>query len=140
MFPQCLRFTHYQQLNSSLKHTKTTKHNINTMSSLKNNMKKATTSDQGSSAPNDLDRMESAMEQEAHGFSLAEQKRIMRRVDIRLVATVGLLYCFSVIDRSNLPSAAVTGMREDLDLTGNRYVSSNLWQNPLFLDEMRNLR
>ncbi|KXH32022.1 major facilitator superfamily transporter [Colletotrichum nymphaeae SA-01] len=91
------------------------------MSSLKNNMKKATTSDQGSSAPNDLDRMESAMEQEAHGFSLAEQKRIMRRVDIRLVATVGLLYCFSVIDRSNLPSAAVTGMREDLDLTGNRY-------------------
>ncbi|KAK1466273.1 major facilitator superfamily transporter [Colletotrichum cuscutae] len=120
MFTQCLRFTHYQQLNSSRKHTKTTKYNINKMSSLKNNMK-AMTSDQSSSALNDLDTTQSAMEQEAHGFSLAEQKRIMRRVDIRLVATVGLLYCFSVIDRSNLPSAAVAGMREDLDLTGNRY-------------------
>ncbi|WQF87761.1 Putative major facilitator superfamily, MFS transporter superfamily [Colletotrichum destructivum] len=56
-----------------------------------------------------------------HGFSLEEQKRIMRRVDVRLVTTVGLLYCFSVIDRSNLPSAAVAGMINDLDLTGNRY-------------------
>lgn len=56
-------------------------------------------------------------------FSLEEQKRIMRRVDIRLVTTVGLLYCFSVIDRSNLPSAAVAGMIKDLDLVGNRYVS-----------------
>ncbi|KAK7451530.1 major facilitator superfamily transporter [Colletotrichum acutatum] len=84
-------------------------------------MKPATTPDQGSSVPNDLDIMESATGQETHGFSFAEQKRIMRRVDIRLVATVGLLYCFSVIDRSNLPSAAVAGMREDLDLNGNRY-------------------
>ncbi|KAH0443048.1 major facilitator superfamily transporter [Colletotrichum camelliae] len=55
------------------------------------------------------------------GFTSEEQKRIMRRVDIRVVATVGLLYCFSVIDRSNLPSAAVAGMTEDLALVGNRY-------------------
>lgn len=89
-------------------------------------MKPATTPDQGSSVPNHLDVMESATEQRTHGFSLVEQKRIMRRVDIRLVATVGLLYCFSVIDRSNLPSAVVAGMREDLELTGNRYVSLNL--------------
>lgn len=56
-------------------------------------------------------------------FTPEVQKRIMRRVDIRVVATVGLLYCFSVIDRSNLPSAAVAGMTEDLGLIGNRYVS-----------------
>lgn len=56
-------------------------------------------------------------------FTPGEQKKIMRRVDIRVVATVGLLYCFSVIDRSNLPSAAVAGMTEDLGLIGNRYVS-----------------
>ncbi|KAK2033994.1 MFS general substrate transporter [Colletotrichum zoysiae] len=54
-------------------------------------------------------------------FSYEEQKNIIRRVDIRLLTTVGLLYCFSVIDRSNLPSAAVAGMLEDLDMTGNRY-------------------
>ncbi|TDZ34437.1 putative transporter [Colletotrichum spinosum] len=56
-----------------------------------------------------------------HDFTPEEQKRIMRRVDVRVVATVGLLYCFSVIDRSNLPAAAVAGMTEDLDLKGNRY-------------------
>ncbi|KAK2051026.1 MFS general substrate transporter [Colletotrichum caudatum] len=54
-------------------------------------------------------------------FSFEEQKNIIRRVDVRLLTTVGLLYCFSVIDRSNLPSAAVAGMLEDLDMTGNRY-------------------
>ncbi|OLN92772.1 High-affinity nicotinic acid transporter 2 [Colletotrichum chlorophyti] len=54
-------------------------------------------------------------------FTPEEQKRIMRRVDVRLVVTVGLLYCFSVIDRSNLPSAAVAGMLEDLNMIGNRY-------------------
>ncbi|TDZ17926.1 High-affinity nicotinic acid transporter [Colletotrichum orbiculare MAFF 240422] len=54
-------------------------------------------------------------------FTPEWQKRIMRRVDVRVVATVGLLYCFSVIDRSNLPAAAVAGMTEDLDLKGNRY-------------------
>ncbi|KAK1585281.1 major facilitator superfamily domain-containing protein [Colletotrichum navitas] len=58
---------------------------------------------------------------DCYEFSFEEQKKIMRRVDIRLLATVGLLYCFSVIDRSNLPSAAVAGMLEDLDMTGNRY-------------------
>ncbi|KAK1982716.1 major facilitator superfamily domain-containing protein [Colletotrichum cereale] len=58
---------------------------------------------------------------DSYEFSLEEQKNIMRRVDIRLVTTVGLLYCFSVIDRSNLPSAAVAGMLGDLDMTGNRY-------------------
>ncbi|KAF6811815.1 major facilitator superfamily transporter [Colletotrichum sojae] len=54
-------------------------------------------------------------------FTPEEQKKIMRRVDIRVVATVGLLYCFSVIDRSNLPAAAVAGMLDDLKLIGNRY-------------------
>ncbi|KAF9876925.1 phthalate transporter [Colletotrichum karsti] len=54
-------------------------------------------------------------------FTPKEQRQIMRRVDVRVVATVSLLYCFSVIDRSNLPSAAVAGMTDDLKLTGNRY-------------------
>ncbi|KAL0934770.1 major facilitator superfamily transporter [Colletotrichum truncatum] len=71
-----------------------------------------------SHSTSDLDRTVTMTSEE---FSPEEQKRIMRRVDIRVVATVGLLYCFSVIDRSNLPSAAVAGMTEDLKLTGNRY-------------------
>ncbi|GKT92250.1 major facilitator superfamily transporter [Colletotrichum tofieldiae] len=67
------------------------------------------------------DDMETNTTPDHYEFSSEEQKNIMRRVDVRLVTTVGLLYCFSVIDRSNLPSAAVAGMIGDLDMTGNRY-------------------
>ncbi|KZL68877.1 major facilitator superfamily transporter [Colletotrichum tofieldiae] len=71
------------------------------------------------------DDMETNTTPDHYEFSSEEQKNIMRRVDVRLVTTVGLLYCFSVIDRSNLPSAAVAGMIGDLDMTGNRYFSNN---------------
>ncbi|GKT65059.1 major facilitator superfamily transporter [Colletotrichum tofieldiae] len=67
------------------------------------------------------DDMETNTTPDHYEFSSEEQKNIMRRVDVRLVTTVGLLYCFSVIDRSNLPSAAVAGMIGDLDMAGNRY-------------------
>lgn len=56
--------------------------------------------------------------------SKEEEKRIMRRVDRRLVSTVGALYCVSLMDRTNLSAAAIAGMMEELVLIGNRYVSS----------------
>jgi hypothetical protein len=43
-------------------------------------------------------------------FSPAEQKRIIRRIDFRLVVTLGLLYCTSLMDRTNLSSAAIAGL------------------------------
>ncbi|OHW91842.1 major facilitator superfamily transporter [Colletotrichum incanum] len=73
------------------------------------------------SGDNESDNMEANTNPDHYEFSFEEQEKIMRRVDVRLVTTVGLLYCFSVIDRSNLPSAAVAGMIGDLDMTGNRY-------------------
>ncbi|SPO00345.1 related to putative tartrate transporter [Cephalotrichum gorgonifer] len=51
----------------------------------------------------------------------AERRRIMRRVDRRLVATVGALYCVSLMDRTNLSAAAIAGMLQELALIGNRY-------------------
>jgi hypothetical protein len=42
-------------------------------------------------------------------FTAAEQKRIIRRIDIRLVLTLGILYCTSLMDRTNLSSAAIAG-------------------------------
>ena len=42
-------------------------------------------------------------------FSEAEQKRIVRRIDRRLVTTLGVLYCASLMDRTNLGSAAIAG-------------------------------
>jgi hypothetical protein len=42
-------------------------------------------------------------------FSEAEQKRIIRRIDLRLVVTLGCLYCISLLDRTNLGAASVAG-------------------------------
>lgn len=51
-----------------------------------------------------------------------EGKKIIWRIDRRLVVLVGGLYCVSLMDRTNLSAAAVAGMNEELNLTGNRYV------------------
>ncbi|OTB01374.1 hypothetical protein M426DRAFT_75225 [Hypoxylon sp. CI-4A] len=50
-----------------------------------------------------------------------EGKRILRRIDRRLVTLVGVMYCVSLMDRTNLSAGAVSGMLEELDLGGTRY-------------------
>lgn len=44
-----------------------------------------------------------------NSFSPDEQKRIIRRVDSRLVVTVGCLFIVSLLDRTNLGAASVAG-------------------------------
>lgn len=51
-----------------------------------------------------------------------EQKKIIWRIDVRLVLTLGFMYCVSLMDRTNLGIAAVAGMAYDLRTTvGARY-------------------
>ncbi|KAE8363350.1 major facilitator superfamily domain-containing protein [Aspergillus caelatus] len=55
-------------------------------------------------------------------YTYAEQRKIIHRVDRRLVTITGLAYCVSLMDRTNLSMAAVAGMTKDLGLTiGSRY-------------------
>ncbi|KAH8926110.1 MFS general substrate transporter [Atractiella rhizophila] len=50
------------------------------------------------------------------------ERRTMRKVDLRLLPILGLLYSFSLIDRSNLGLAYVAGLARDLVLyVGDRY-------------------
>lgn len=42
-------------------------------------------------------------------WSEEDQKKILRKVDIRLIPTCGLLYCMCLLDRTNLSSAAIAG-------------------------------
>lgn len=42
-------------------------------------------------------------------FTEAEQRKIIHRVDRRLVLTVGVLYCISLMDRTNLSAASIAG-------------------------------
>lgn len=42
-------------------------------------------------------------------FTEREQRKIIHRIDRRLVVTVGVLYCISLMDRTNLSAAAIAG-------------------------------
>jgi hypothetical protein len=53
------------------------------------------------------DRIENVEEDEE--FSPLEQRKIMQRVDIRLVAATGLAYSISLMDRGNISLAAISG-------------------------------
>ncbi|KAF1838431.1 MFS general substrate transporter [Decorospora gaudefroyi] len=71
-----------------------------------------------------LERVESdpsASDAAISRFTPEEQKKIIRRVDLRLIPTLGCMYCVSLMDRTNLGVAMVAGMGVDLKLTGERY-------------------
>lgn len=59
------------------------------------------TEDIGQSALNNLDYDEE--------YSPREQRKIIHRIDRRLVTITGLSYCISLMDRTNLSMAAVAG-------------------------------
>lgn len=56
-------------------------------------------------------------------ISLSEEKRIIRKIDRRLVTAVGIMFSVSLIDRTNLAGANIAGLSIALDLDkGYRYV------------------
>lgn len=75
-----------------------------------------------------VDRIEDIAEgtpgtDEDEEFTPEEQKKIIRRIDLRLVTMTGLAYCISLMDRTNLSMAAIAGLKTELQLSiGNRYV------------------
>lgn len=57
-------------------------------------------------------------------FTPEEQRKIIHRLDRRLVVVVGVMYCVSLMDRTNLSNAAIAGMSVELKLgIEMRYVS-----------------
>jgi hypothetical protein len=53
---------------------------------------------------------ELSSDERALAFTAQEQKAIVRRIDRRLVVTLGCLYCISLLDRTNLGAASVAGL------------------------------
>lgn len=43
-------------------------------------------------------------------FTHAEQRKIVHRIDRRLVVTVGIMYSISLMDRTNLSAANIAGL------------------------------
>lgn len=49
-------------------------------------------------------------------------RKLIRKIDIRLLPVLAIIYAFALIDRVNLPNARIAGMDEDLGLSvGDRY-------------------
>jgi len=49
-------------------------------------------------------------------YTYTEQRKIIHRLDWRLITIAGIIYMNSLMDRANLPNAAIAGMNEDLDM------------------------
>ncbi|KAK4055978.1 hypothetical protein OIO90_002972 [Microbotryomycetes sp. JL221] len=50
-----------------------------------------------------------------------EEKRLLRKIDLRLIPFLSLLYLLSFLDRVNIGQARLDGLEEDLGLVGNQY-------------------
>lgn len=57
----------------------------------------------------------------ATAFSPAMQKRVLRKMDLRLIPMLALLYLLAFLDRGNIGNAKIEGMLDDLHMTGPQY-------------------
>jgi hypothetical protein len=71
-------------------------------------------------AHNDVEKRQASLKENIHHdgssqddyeceYTHAEQRKIIHRIDRRLVVTVGVLYCISLMDRTNLSAASIAG-------------------------------
>lgn len=54
-------------------------------------------------------------------FSHINTKKVLSKMDIRLIPNLALLYLLSFLDRGNIGNARIQGLNEDLGLTGAQY-------------------
>ena len=50
-----------------------------------------------------------------------EEKKLVRKVDLFLMPSIWILYCFSYMDRTNIGNARVAGMASDIGLSSTQY-------------------
>jgi len=54
-------------------------------------------------------------------FKHLDEKKILRKMDLRLIPMLALLYLLSFLDRANIGNAKIQGLTEDLHMTGPQY-------------------
>ncbi|KAF2202887.1 MFS transporter [Delitschia confertaspora ATCC 74209] len=55
--------------------------------------------------------------------SSVNEKALLRKLDLRLLPAVSILYLLSFLDRSNVANARLEGLTTDLHMTGNQYLT-----------------
>ncbi|KAJ5088906.1 hypothetical protein N7456_012522 [Penicillium angulare] len=54
-------------------------------------------------------------------YAPEKRKKIIRKIDMRLIPMLAILYLISYLDRANIGNAKILGLSEDLNLTGLQY-------------------
>ncbi|KAL1991065.1 hypothetical protein VTN49DRAFT_5569 [Thermomyces lanuginosus] len=54
-------------------------------------------------------------------FSHIDEKKVLRKMDLRLIPMLAILYLLSFLDRGNIGNAKIEGLQEDLNMTGGQY-------------------
>lgn len=54
-------------------------------------------------------------------FSHINTKKVLRKMDWRLIPNLALLYLLSFLDRGNIGNAKIQGLTQDLRMTGGQY-------------------
>lgn len=52
------------------------------------------------------------------------EKSLLRKLDLKLLPPLSLLYLLSFLDRSNVANARIEGLVTDLHITGNQYLTA----------------
>ncbi|KAF2261853.1 MFS nicotinic acid transporter-like protein Tna1 [Lojkania enalia] len=52
-----------------------------------------------------------------------DERWLLRKLDIRLLPAVSILYLLSFLDRSNVANARIEGLTNDLNMTGDQYLT-----------------
>ncbi|KAI9689363.1 MAG: hypothetical protein M1822_010014 [Bathelium mastoideum] len=80
--------------------------------------------DQGLSKPEQgvtVDATVASSDITSQTFDHLETKNILRKIDVRIIPVLAILYLLSFLDRTNIANAKIEGLSEDLGLTGAQY-------------------
>ncbi|KAH9995345.1 major facilitator superfamily domain-containing protein [Xylariaceae sp. FL0662B] len=68
-----------------------------------------------------IDAWATAPETTLESFAHLDEKKILRKMDIRLIPMLALLYLLSFLDRGNIGNAKIEGLQETLGMSSNQY-------------------
>ncbi|KAI0187434.1 major facilitator superfamily domain-containing protein [Xylaria flabelliformis] len=68
-----------------------------------------------------IDAMAMASDTTFESFAHLDEKKILRKMDLRLIPMLALLYLLSFLDRGNIGNAKIEGLQEDLKISSDQY-------------------
>ncbi|PON22746.1 major facilitator superfamily transporter [Trichoderma gamsii] len=74
-------------------------------------------------AKNDLETsgVETGSDRAVGSFVDVDEKKVLRKMDMRLIPMLAALYLLSFLDRGNIGNAKIEGLQEDLNMTPGQY-------------------